>query len=56
MTDAQWCICRISSPPRTSKLMLSVESNACDIRTPSSGAYDPSYTTSLISGLKNSVR
>jgi len=22
---AQWCICRISRPPRTSKLMFSVE-------------------------------
>jgi len=22
---AQWCICRISSPPRTSKLMSSVD-------------------------------
>ncbi len=31
---AQWWICRISSPPRTSKLMSSVDSNALDMSTP----------------------
>ncbi len=34
---AQWWICRISRPPRTSKLMCSVESNASDMRMPCSG-------------------
>ena len=33
---AQWWICRISSPPRTSKLMFSVEEYASLILTPSS--------------------
>ena len=32
---AQWWICRISSPPRTSKLMFSVDAYASLIRTPS---------------------
>jgi hypothetical protein len=36
-SDAQWWICLISSPPRTSKLMSSVEANAWLIRTPRSG-------------------
>ena len=31
---AQWWICRMSRPPRTSKEMFSVESNARDIATP----------------------
>ena len=31
---AQWWIWRISSPPRTSKLMFSVEAYASLIRTP----------------------
>ena len=35
---AQWWICRISSPPRTSKEMCSVDANASDISTPLSGA------------------
>ena len=33
---AQWCICRISRPPRTSKEMCSVEAYASDIGTPRS--------------------
>jgi len=33
---AQWWICRISSPARTSKLMFSVEAYASLIRRPSS--------------------
>ena len=35
---AQWCICRISRPPRTSKEMCSVEEYASDIGTPRSWA------------------
>ena len=35
---AQWWICRISSPPRTSKLMCSVDAYASDIGTPRSWA------------------
>lgn len=34
---AQWWICLISSPPRTSKLMSSVDSKACVIRIPCMG-------------------
>ena len=34
---AQWWICRISSPPRTSKLMFSVDAYASLMCTPSSG-------------------
>lgn len=37
ISAAQWWIWRISRPPRTSKLMSSVEENASDIRTPWSG-------------------
>ncbi len=33
----QWCTWRMSSPPRTSKLMSSVEAYASDIGTPRSG-------------------
>ena len=33
---AQWWICRISRPPRTSKEMFSVDANAIDIGTPRS--------------------
>ena len=39
---AQWWICRMSSPPRTSNEMSSVESYARDISTPRSSEYDPS--------------
>ena len=53
---AQWCTCRISRPPRTSNEMSSVDEYASDIRMPSSGTYDPWYTTSVIDGLKNSAR
>ena len=53
---AQWWICRISRPPRTSKLMFSVDSYAWLIRTPSSLVYDPWYTTWVMLGWKNSVR
>jgi hypothetical protein len=35
---AQWCIWRTSRPPRTSKLMCSVEAYASDIGTPRSCA------------------
>lgn len=52
---AQWCICRMRSPPRTSKLMRRVESNACVMRTPRIGTYRPSYTTSPIPGWKKNV-
>ena len=38
---AQWWICRISSPPRTSNEMFRVDSYACDIVMPSSLAYEP---------------
>ncbi len=34
---AQWWICRMSRPPRTSKLMCRVEAYASLIRTPRSG-------------------
>ncbi|GAA2205419.1 hypothetical protein GCM10009850_008770 [Nonomuraea monospora] len=34
---AQWCICRISRPPRTSKLISSDEAYASLIVTPFSG-------------------
>lgn len=36
-TAAQWWICRMSRPPRTSKEMCSVELNASDIICPWSG-------------------
>jgi hypothetical protein len=38
---AQWWICRISSPPRTSKLMFRVEAYASLILTPRRLAYEP---------------
>ena len=38
---AQWWICRMSSPPRTSKLIRSVDAYASLIRTPFSFVYDP---------------
>ena len=38
----QWWICRISRPPRTSKLMCSVEAYASDIATPCRFVYEPS--------------
>ena len=38
---AQWWICRISRPPRTSKLIRSVDAYASLIRTPFSFVYDP---------------
>ena len=37
ISAAQWWICRMSRPPRTSKLMRSVDSYACVIVTPLSG-------------------
>ena len=37
ISAAQWWICRTSRPPRTSKLMSSVEANASDISTPCIG-------------------
>ena len=39
---AMWWIWRISSPPRTSKEMSSVDAMASLIFTPLSGAYEPS--------------
>ena len=56
ISAAQWWICRISRPPRTSKLMSSVEAYASDIRMPCIGTYEPWYTTSFMLGWKNSVR
>ena len=38
---AQWWICLISSPPRTSKLIRSVDSYASLILMPSSLTYEP---------------
>ena len=38
---AQWWICLISSPPRTSKLIRSVEAYASLILMPSSFMYEP---------------
>ena len=37
----QWCTCRISSPPRTSKLVASTDRYAWLIGTPSSNRYEP---------------
>ena len=37
----QWCTCRISSPPRTSKPMASTDRNAWLIGAPSSNLYEP---------------
>ena len=42
ISAAQWWIWRISRPPRTSKVMSSVEAYASDIWTPLSGTYEPS--------------
>src|ERR1700751_445998 len=53
---AQWWICLISSPPRMSNEMFSVDAYACDIEIPSSLAYEPWYTTSCADGTKNSAR
>jgi len=47
---AQWWICRMTSPARTSKLMSSVETYAADSVCPWSGRYEPSYTTGVASG------
>ena len=52
---AQWCICRMNRPPRTSNEISSVDSRARDISTPWRFLYGPSYTTSAIEGSKNSV-
>lgn len=38
---AQWWVCRISSPARTSQLSRTVEAYAADVLLPSSGAYEP---------------
>ena len=38
---AQWWICRISSPPRTSKLMSRVDSYALVMMMPLRGSYEP---------------
>ena len=37
----QWWICRMSNPPRTSKLRFNVEANARDIGTPRSLSNTP---------------
>ena len=46
----------MSRPPRTSKLMLSVDAYASLTETPSSLVYVPWYTNSVMLGLKNRVR
>ncbi|ONK14971.1 hypothetical protein STBA_57830 [Streptomyces sp. MP131-18] len=56
ISAAQWWICRTSRPPRTSKLMSSVEAYASVIRTPCIGTYDPSYSISPMLGTKKRVR
>src|ERR1700753_3613094 len=38
---AQWCICRMNNPPRTSNDNRSVDSYADDIDTPSNAGYGP---------------
>ena len=53
---AQWCICRTSRPPRMSKEIASVDSNASDICSPRSSWYVPSYSTSAIDGLNQRVK
>ncbi len=42
ISAAQWWICRISNPARTSKLRRRVESYALLTGTPRSGRYEPS--------------
>ena len=37
MSAAQWCIWRMSSPPRTSKEMLTVDRKASETHWPSNG-------------------
>ena len=49
----QWCTCRISSPPRTSKLMASTDRYAWLTVAPSSQLSGPWYTTAAIDGRKN---
>src|SRR6266568_3534292 len=49
----QWCTCRISSPPRTSKLVASTDRYARLIVTPSSNRYEPRYIRVAIEGRKN---
>src|SRR5579871_2804159 len=56
MLAAQWWICLISSPPRMSNEMFSVDAYACDIEMPSSLAYEPWYTTSCADGTKKNAR
>ena len=41
ISAAQWWICRISRPPRTSNEMSRVEAYAIDIGTPRSFSYTP---------------
>ena len=53
MSADQWCTCRTSSPPRTSKLMASTDWYARLTGTPSSFPYEPWYTTVAIEGRKN---
>ena len=38
----QWCIWRMSRPPRTSKDSFRLEAYASDISTPRNGSYEPS--------------
>ena len=38
---AQWCICRNTNPPLTSKLIRRTLAYACDIVVPSRGRYAP---------------
>src|SRR5215469_1527228 len=49
----QWCTCRISSPPRTSKLMASTDWYAWLMVTASSNLYEPRYARVTIEGRKN---
>ena len=42
ISAAQWWICRMSRPPRTSNDSRSVEANASDISTPFIAAHGPS--------------
>ncbi|CPU64284.1 Uncharacterised protein [Mycobacteroides abscessus] len=41
ISAAQWWICRMSRPPRTSNDMCSVDANASDMSTPSMEAGSP---------------
>ena len=42
---AQWWICRMSRPPRTSNDMFTVEAKASETSLPCIGSYGPEYST-----------